>query len=432
MSRNPDPASRPFELRSHGRRPRRRRGTNHLRDRIPRIEFLESRIVLSADIWTGLGGTNLWQDGGNWAGGQAPTPGDDLVFPQLTGAAPFVAVDNFDAGTMFNSITIEGSDYELDGQQINLTAGITATGYTGTSADNLNTALGGGNIEVDAGAALSMGAGITGTAGLTLTGGGTVALSAVNTYSGGTTISAGTTVAAGSASLGSGAVTDDGELDLSNTTLTNAITLDSTGNAIVNTSGTSSLNGPITLELDATIDVASGSTLMFFGAIGDVSPSNGYGLTETGGGLLITAATTSNTYTGDTTVDSGTLELDQQWGSYAIAGNLNIGDGTDTAEVLDWQNNQIDPGAYVTLNGANASLNLNGLVDTVAVLTFNGGSVTTGAGTLTLGATSTATGPHPGPRPQSAATSTWQVTSITSLACTAITRRTASTSTSRR
>ena len=75
---------------------------------------------------------------------------------------------------------------------------------------------------------------IGGTASLTLGGGNTLTLTNFNnTYSGGTTIAAGTTVAAGSDSLGSGAVTDEGELDLDDTTLTNDITLDSTGNAIV-------------------------------------------------------------------------------------------------------------------------------------------------------------------------------------------------------
>ncbi len=790
MIRSLDPSSRPHDIRPDRRRPRRR--ANRLRDRIPRIELLESRVVLSnTDTWTGAVGDNLWKTAGNWQGDQAPQPGDNLVFPQLTGTTPFVAADNFTSGTTFNSITIQGSGYELLGNQVDLVGGITASYTSGTSSDNLNTVLGGGTISVAAGGELDLGGGLSGTAGLTITGGGTLgmlgatsnsytgattvdagtlevdkfdthsdssstaipgdltisggtvvlgaadqiastssvtissnnglqmagyddtigsltlenvsldtgtatltltgglsndasstqttlagnlglaagthavtiadpqsstpdmivsaaisgpggitktgtgnlelsgadtftgaveiqagtvtivagasfsgtsgftvesgaelnlgsgaslsapitaagagagdggaivstagsntlsgpitltgdttvavdagtltdsgaigdgspsagyaltktgggtlalsgantytgsttiadgivsitdgnaladssgiaidnggeldlsgvtlatpftsitgagaaggnggaianiagtstlsgamtlsnaatidvtsggltisgviggtgslitagaqplSLTNTNTYSGGTTISAGTMLAASAGgALGTNTVTDDGELDLSNSiTLTNALTLSSTGNAIVNESGTSGLNGPVTLGLDTTIDVASGSTLMFFGAIGDGSPSNGYGLTETGGGLLITAATTSNTYTGDTTVDSGTLELDQQWGSVAIAGNLNIGDGTDTAEVLDWQNNQIDPGAYVTLNGANASLNLNGLNDAVAVLTFNGGSVTTGAGTLTLARNVFSNGTSPG------------------------------------
>ena len=771
---------------------RRSRRADLQRERIPRLELLESRVVLSnTDYWTGAAGDNLWQTAGNWQSDNAPQSGDDLVFPQLTGTAPFVAANNFPSGTSFNSITIAGSGYELLGNQVDLVGAITASYTSGTSSDNLNTVLGGGTVTVSAGGTLDLGGGLSGTSGLTFTGGGTLAMTGAasnsysgatavdngtleldkfdthsdtsstaipgdltigdgtvspleaadqtattssltisstgtltmagyddtvesltldnatldtgsadahpdrrlvqrflehpddprrqprpgrrhpsvhdlrpdpqharhehlgrdqrsgrvhqdgqrrpgalgrpylrgvaggrlrhrdrgrhrlvqrperdrdrlrrrarprrrrrpspcrsrrparvppaaarssstagtntisgsitlagattlaadpgstlsvsgaigdgggglaltlggggtfalsgpntytgattisdgivsitsdtpldstsgieidsggeldldgvtlatpftsvtgtgavggnggaivstgaastlsgpislsgaatfdaasgltisgviggtgslvtagaqplsltntNTYSGGTTISAGTTLAASAGgALGTNTVTDDGELDLSNSiTLTNALTLSSTGNAIVNESGTSGLNGPVTLGLDTTIDVASGSTLNFFGAIGDGSPSNGYGVTETGGGLMVYASTNANTYTGDTTVDNGTLELDEQRGGLAIAGNLNIGDGTDTAEVLDWQNNQIDPGAYVTLNGANASLNLNGLNDAVAVLTFNGGSVTTGAGTLTLARNVFSNGTSPG------------------------------------
>jgi autotransporter-associated beta strand protein len=301
------------------------------------------------------------------------------------------------------SITIDsGAELDLTGGVI-LSAPITATG-TGSSGGGAIVNTGGtstlsGTMSLSGAATIDVASGgltisgaIGGTGPLIAAGGSTLTLTNANTYSGGTTISAGSTLAASSGALGTGAVTDDGELDLNNTNLSNAITLASTGNAIVNTGGTSSLNGAITLGADATIDVASGSTLMFFGAIGDGSPSNGYGLTETGGGLLITAATTSNTYTGTTTIDSGTFELDQQWGSYAIQGPLTIGDGTDTAEVLNWQNNEFGPGVAVTLNGANATLNLNGLVDTVASLTFYGGSATTGAGTLTLGGNVTTEG----------------------------------------
>ena len=34
---------------------------------MPILEVLEDRVVLSnTDVWTGLGGTNLWQNAGNW------------------------------------------------------------------------------------------------------------------------------------------------------------------------------------------------------------------------------------------------------------------------------------------------------------------------------------------------------------------------------
>ena len=32
-------------------------------------------------IWNGLGGNDNWGNAGNWVGGIAPGPGEDLVFP---------------------------------------------------------------------------------------------------------------------------------------------------------------------------------------------------------------------------------------------------------------------------------------------------------------------------------------------------------------
>ena len=51
--------------------------------------------------------------------------------------------------------------------------------------------------------------------------------------------------------------------------------------------------------------MAAGSSLTLSGGIGENSP--GMSLTEDGGGLLILSGT--NTYTGGTTVDAGTLVL---------------------------------------------------------------------------------------------------------------------------
>jgi autotransporter-associated beta strand protein len=340
-------------------------------------------------------------------GGKLVLSGANTYTGDTTIAGGIVSITNGNALADSSGITID-SGGELDVTGVTLATPFTSVSGTGATGGGAIVNTGGtstlsgtmslsgaATIDVVSGGLTISGA-IGGTGSLTAAGGNTLTLTNVNTYSGGTTISAGTTVVASSGSLGSGAVTDDGELDLDNTTLSNDITLDSTGNAIINTSGTSSLNGAITLAADAIIDVAPSSTLTFFGAIGDGSPSNGHGLTETGGGLLITAATTSNTYTGTTTVDSGTFEMDQQWGSRAIQGPLVIGDGTDTAKVLNWQNNQFGPGVAVTLKGANATLDLNGLVDTVASLTFYGGTVSTGAGTLTLGGDVTTEGTSTG------------------------------------
>jgi hypothetical protein len=150
-----DPASRLFENRPARRRTR-CRVANRFGKRIPRIELLEERVVLTTDYWTGLGATNQWQDAGNWQGNAAPQAGDDLVFPQLTGTTPFVSVNNFTSGTSFDSITISGSDYELLGNQVDLIGGITANYGSGTSSDTIDTVLGGGTVSVATGGELDL------------------------------------------------------------------------------------------------------------------------------------------------------------------------------------------------------------------------------------------------------------------------------------
>src|SRR5579883_285443 len=92
---------------------RRRRGPIRRRGRLPLLECLETRITPSTTTatWTGRGSDSNWTTAVNWSGNTAPQSGDDLVFP--SNAASFDAVDNFPAGTSFNSLTISGSGYSL-------------------------------------------------------------------------------------------------------------------------------------------------------------------------------------------------------------------------------------------------------------------------------------------------------------------------------
>ena len=81
--------------------------------------------------WDGGGANDFWMNATNWVGDVAPVAGDDLAFPR--GAARLSNWNNFPAGTSFNSITISGTGYYLDGANILLNAGINATN---TSAGN--------------------------------------------------------------------------------------------------------------------------------------------------------------------------------------------------------------------------------------------------------------------------------------------------------
>ncbi len=87
----------------------------------PYLEPLESRLLLTTDVWTGAALTNNnWTTAANWmrTGGGAPQPGDILDFPDT--AISLSSNNDFPNGTSF--------------AQINITSGMGTThgGYTMT------------------------------------------------------------------------------------------------------------------------------------------------------------------------------------------------------------------------------------------------------------------------------------------------------------
>src|ERR1700748_730531 len=79
--------------------------------------------------WTGASVTmsgvpqdNFWTNPFNWMGNVAPVPGDDLVFD---GGSQLSSVNNFGAGTTFNTLTVKG--HSMEGAAIALNAGLSAT-----------------------------------------------------------------------------------------------------------------------------------------------------------------------------------------------------------------------------------------------------------------------------------------------------------------
>src|SRR5580765_5157913 len=88
--------------------------------------LLQAQTVFSATrTWSGGATNSFWTTPANWTGGVAPSPGDDLVFPQS--AAQLTTSNNFPAGTTFNSITCSGGFYNFYGSNIVLHEGFTAT-----------------------------------------------------------------------------------------------------------------------------------------------------------------------------------------------------------------------------------------------------------------------------------------------------------------
>ncbi len=207
---------------------------------------------------------------------------------------------------------------------------------------------------------------ISGSGALSKTGDGTLVLGSANTYSGGTTLAGSGLVAVNVDSVGSaGSPTSGafgtGTVNLAgaqlragitvNRTVANAVTI-SADTTFATTSTEKSLifTGPVTLSgATRTLNVAIGSTvassnLTFSGAIGD--GGNGYGITKTGTGTLVLSG--NNTYTGNTTISAGVLNIQH---ANALGGT---GNGTTVASgaALQLQGGITVSGEALTIAGA--------------------------------------------------------------------------------
>jgi ELWxxDGT repeat protein/autotransporter-associated beta strand protein len=164
--------------------------------------------ILSAFFkWTGgspVGGN--WTDPANWAGGVTPTAGGDLVFP--SGSARLSATNDFPADTQFNSITLDGSGYNLGGNRLILgDGGLLVNGgnhvlsfsvrLTDITDGTSNTLIVGETSKLELSGIVS------GARGLHKSGAGTLILSGVNTFTGATLVAEGALDIRNSSALGS-------------------------------------------------------------------------------------------------------------------------------------------------------------------------------------------------------------------------------------
>lgn len=301
-------------------------------------------------VWSGgSGASDNWSDPANWNGGVAPTAGDDLVFSSVS--ARLIATNDFPADTQFNSITLDGSDYALDGNRLVLgeggftvNSGNQTVGFDILAPSGLPAPLS-VPVLVDEDGTLALAGVVGGAMGLHKAGAGTLVLAAANTYTGATLVAQGVLDVRHGLALGS---TDSGtqvcggaRLDLqSGLTIANeALTLEDPdpekggevvpGPAVLaiviggSAEALTSWDGPIHLNPgNPETRVDEGAAFEVSGVISGVG-----NLHKTGPGLLSFSA--ANTYTGTTRVEEGVLNIRNNLALGSTAGGTEVvGGGT--------------------------------------------------------------------------------------------------------
>lgn len=327
--------------------------------------------------WTGTA-NGLWSIPANW-GGATPSAGDDLVFP--AGAQNLSMTNDLPAGTIMGSLSITGDGYSLGGNQLGLGGDVlinapttgpvfslplvltksvaitnSAAAVTATFSPAATIAVGSFVLNVSGAGKTSIAGTITGSGSLFRGPGiGDLVLSGDNTFTGAVTVDAGSITVQSASALGDAAtgttVQGTGALRVMGTgpmTVTEPLVLGSSANTVlVNLLGTTTWSGPITMNVDSR--VAANTPLTITGVVSGASRLSVLGF----GGITLTGA---NTYSGGTTIESGTLTVagPASLGAGSIAtwlqARLIVGNGTYTNE-LSLQGSTFPKGGLESLSG---------------------------------------------------------------------------------
>jgi fibronectin-binding autotransporter adhesin len=311
----------------------------------------------------------------------------------LSGVNTYAGGTSIDGGTLSIS---QSSNLGANTGGLTINAG-TLEITTGFSTNRIFTfANASSTVQVDAAQTFTVASAIAGSGTLNKTGAGTIVLSGANTYTGATVIAGGAVDVKNPLALGTTAgattVNSGAELDFEANVAVGAetVTLNGSGTAgngaLRNTSGNNSLSGSIILGSSSTIGsdlgtltlsggISNGGFTATFVGSGNTTETgaiNGSGdLAKSGSGTLTLTGT--NTYTGSTTVDGGTLVVANVSGALGATSSVLVNWGST---LLLGADNQINNAASVTLAGG-----------TFAKGGFSeGGPNTVGLGLLTLGA----------------------------------------------
>jgi fibronectin-binding autotransporter adhesin len=237
----------------------------------------------------------------------------------LTGA------NTYTGGTVFNAGTIQIDNANALNSTGNLTFGGGALRYGSGITEDFSSRFknNGSAIVIDTnGENIAFASVIdsSNSGGLTKNGAGDLTISGSNTFTGDVTLNTGRLILGNDSALGGASgsiVINSGTLDV-NAARTLSGNKAQHWNGNFTFAGSNTLNmgtGAVTLGANSTITV-SASTL----TVGGDMSGTGYGLTKEGAGTLVLSG--SNTYTGTTTISSGTLELAPASGTSTLIGNI--------------------------------------------------------------------------------------------------------------
>lgn len=380
--------------------------------------------------WSGgSNANNNWSTGANWAGGVAPststTSTQKLNFTGTTRLGPSMDRSysanslRFDPNAGAFSITLNANTLTLRGnvpsiiQQSDFDQAITSGTIIFSAGTN-------GVVDVSGAGRLTIGSALSGSGNINKLSSGTLALAGNNSaFSGAIHVSEGLLQVSGYNSvLGTGATAVDSGATLriaDGRTLANSITVSGVGlnnagalDVAAGAGNTATLSTALTLGGDSTIQVESGTLALGAGVTGTdhaLTMTGAGNATVTGALALGTAGVTfngtgtttftgaANSYTGLTTVNSGTLVLNKAAGVTSVAGDLAISGGTvnlaASGQIASSSALTMTTGAFALQNGSsntlttvNTSTGSNIGLSAGSTLTVNGTGVSTINGTV--------------------------------------------------